>query len=270
MLLFDRVLLLDSLLVIPYSYSTMAENTNSSNLKNNGLIVLLVVAAFVIGTLWNKVQTLEKGGGTGTQQAGNDTAPEAQAPERPAELKIQKPDSGKDHWTGSKQARFVLVEYTDLECPFCKANDPTPPKLLKDFGNKLAHVSRHFPLSFHPKAQDSAEATECAAEIGGEQAFWKMRAAIFAAMPDMPLTDLPKIAAAQGVNEAKFKTCLDSNKHEKKVKDQLSEGSTAGVAATPTTVVYDMKTGKTQLIEGAVPYDQQKTTVESFIKQQEG
>jgi len=247
----------------------MTENTNSSNLKNNGLIVLLVVASFIIGTLWTKVQTLEKGG-TVTQPTADGTAPDAAAPERPSELKVQKPDSGKDHWLGSKQARFVLVEYTDPECPFCKSNEPTPPKLLKDFGNKLAHVNRWFPLSFHPKAQDSAEAAECAAEIGGEAAFWKMRAAIFAAMPDMPLTDLPSIAAKQGVNEAKFKTCLDANKYEKKVKDQLAEGSTAGVAATPTTVIYDMETDKTQLIEGAVPYEQQKTTVEAFIKQQEG
>lgn len=234
-------------------------------MKNNVTVALLIVAAFVIGYLWNKVQSLEKGGSGQTQQAANVT-PAEQLTTRPTKLKIKKPDPKVDHWTGNKNAQFVLVEYTDLECPFCKANEQTPPKLLKNFGNKLAHVHRNFPLSFHPKAQDSAEAVECAGELGGQEAFWNMRAAIFAAMPDMPLTDLPSIAAKQGVNKAKFKQCLDSNKYEQKVKDQLNEGSTAGVAATPTTVIYDMKSGNTSVIEGAVPYEQQKTQLEDFIR----
>jgi protein-disulfide isomerase len=78
----------------------------------------------------------------------------------------------KDHMIGNKDGRFYLVEYSDFECPFCKKFHPTAVKFYKD-NNDVAWVYRHFPLDFHATAQKSAEASECIAKLGGNDAFWK-------------------------------------------------------------------------------------------------
>ncbi len=247
----------------------MADTNQTQPTSNNNIVVvLLIIAALAIGYLFNKVQMLEKNGGnTNTNQAANNQG--TTAPQKPTEVKIKKPSTTDDHWQGDKNARYVLVEYSDFECPFCRQNAQTPEKLMSEVKN-VAHVYRHFPLSFHQNAQKEAEASECIADLGGNDVFWKYYKTIFERTTSngtgFALDKLGPLAKELGVNQSKFQTCLDSGKYEKKVKDSLSEGSTAGIAATPTTVIYDMKTGKSTVIEGAVPAEQQKTTLEDFIK----
>lgn len=245
-------------------------NTNSISVnKNTLLIVILVVLAFVAGTLWNRTQTLEAQLKNGAPTTGTNTQ---QPPAVRTELKIQKPDAKKDHWQGDTNARFVMVEYSDLECPFCKQFHPTITQAFTDYAGKVAHVYRHFPLSFHQNAQKEAEAAECANELGGADTFWKYQDEIFSRTTSnglgFSLDNLGPLAAELGMNQTTFQQCLDTNKYEQKVKDQLNEGSTSGVQATPTTVVYDMKTGKTHLVEGALPAEQFKTEVDAFMKAQ--
>lgn len=224
---------------------------------NNILVLVLIVLAFFAGYFYFKAQNLEKGGvqTAGTQQ------------EQPAatNLKIKKPSTD-EPWRGNKDAPVVMVEYSDLECPFCKRIHPDLQKLFNENGGNLAWVYRHFPLSFHPKAQKSGEATECAYDELGNEGFWKMTDAIYEKMPAMELTELPAIAASIGANQATFQQCLDSGKTAKRVTDDQAEGTKIGVQATPTTVFYNMKTGKSQTVEGAVPFDQLKQAYEAVSK----
>lgn len=228
------------------------------------LLILLVVALTLFsGYLFMQVQTLKKQAtapAAGQQAAGNQVAPT-----RPTSLKIAKPTT-QDHWRGNTNARYVWVEYSDLECPFCKRIHPDLVKLMGENAD-IAWVFRHYPLPFHPKAQKSAEAVECANELGGTEAFWKMNDAIFEKMPDLELTQLADVASEAGVDAAAFQQCLDSGKFASKVKSEQDEGTKAGVQATPTGVIYDMKTGKTKLVEGALPYDSLKQELQTFIAQ---
>ena len=239
-------------------------NTKKGTLStNNILVVLLIASAFGVGYLWNKVSMLEKGTNTVTQNAPQATQPVA--PTARETMDITKPDPVKDHWLGAKNAEIVMVEYSDHECPFCKQHHATPVKIQEDYKN-VAWVFRHFPLSFHPKAQKAGEATECAFDQKGNDGFWKMSNAIFEAMPALELSGLGDLAATNGLNKALLQKCLDSDKFAQKIKDQLAEGSKAGVQATPTTVLYNMKTGATKVIEGAGPFETVKTTLDAFIK----
>ncbi|MBI4226249.1 thioredoxin domain-containing protein [Candidatus Roizmanbacteria bacterium] len=232
--------------------------------KGNALIIiLLVVVSFAAGYFFFKVKNLEQGKTLGTSQQN---PPQQQAQQESTEFKIKKPDS-KEHWNGVKNVRYVWVEYSDLECPFCQKIHPDLTKLLNVYSGKIAWVYRHFPLPSHSKAQKSAEATECANELGGNDAFWKMADIIFEKMPGLELSELPSLASQIGLDESKFRSCLDSGKFEKKVKDQLAEGEKAGVRATPTNVIYDMKTRKTSLIEGALPYEDLRKSLDTFISQ---
>src|SRR3990167_9400150 len=139
------------------------------------LVGALVIGAFVIGSLWTKVQYLEKGAAvagttttTGNQPAGAPAA--AGAPQQAA----KKPEvTDKDWYKGNKNAKVVMVEYSDLECPFCKSFHPTMQQVMKDYGDKVKWVYRHYPLNFHANAQKEAEATECAGKLAGNDGFWK-------------------------------------------------------------------------------------------------
>ncbi len=223
------------------------------------LIILLMAVSFFAGYLIFKVSALQQKlneggtGGTAQQQAA-----------APKDLKIKKP-AANEHWRGDKNARYVWVTYSDYECPFCKRNHPDVVKLMGEYQGKLAWVYRQFPLPFHPKAQKSAEGSECAAELGGNDAFWKYTDEVFDKMPDLELSGLSGVAADAGVNADAFQKCLDSGKYEKSVKDQSAEGSQAGVQATPTSVIYDMQTGKTTTIEGALPYESLKSELDTFM-----
>lgn len=225
--------------------------------KSNVLILLLIAVSFFAGYFFFKSQSLEK---EKTQQN------QVQGAVAENELKIKKPDP-KEHWNGQKNVRYVWVEYSDFQCPYCKSIQPNLNKLLGEYSGKIAWVFRQFPIPSHPKAQKSSEATECAADLGGNDSFWKMANLIFEKMPDMELDQLPGLAAEIGLDESKFKTCLDSGKFEKKVTAQLDEASNAGVNSTPTSVIYDLKSGKKTSVVGALPYEDLKKSLDTFISQ---
>jgi protein-disulfide isomerase len=85
-----------------------------------------------------------------------------------------------DHVRGAKNPKVYLVEYSDFQCPFCKQFHPSLQQALTEYKDQVAVVYRHFPLeSIHPLARPLAEGSECAAEIGGEDAFWEYHDKVF-------------------------------------------------------------------------------------------
>lgn len=232
------------------------------------LLVLTVVLAGLVGVLWQKVASLEKGTTTTTGTA--DVAqPDANGklPEESAK-KVEKPND-KDHIRGSLDAQVYLIEYTDLECPFCKQFHPTAEQALSEYGDKIAWVYRHFPLdSLHPKADKEAEGAECAFEQAGNDGFWKFVDKIYAVTPSnngLDLTKLPTYAGQVGLKQADFKTCLDSGKYAEKVESQYQSGLTAGVTGTPGNFIMNKK-GEVWVIPGAVPYAQMKPIIDEALK----
>ncbi|HEX7017622.1 MAG TPA: thioredoxin domain-containing protein, partial [Patescibacteria group bacterium] len=172
-----------------------------------------------------------------------------------------------DHIRGNANAKVVLVEYSDYECPFCGRFHPTMQQLMTDFGDEIAWVYRHYPLPFHPNAQKSAEGGECVAELGGEEAFWNYTDALFEVnIRDGQLSPeaITTAATGAGVNEAAFTECLDSGRMAQVVQDQMSAGSSAGVSGTPGTFIVVDGEAK-ELIPGAVPVEQAKTMVEQYL-----
>lgn len=172
-----------------------------------------------------------------------------------------------DHVRGDKNAKITLVEYSDFECPFCKRHAPTVEAVLAKYGKDVNFVYRHFPLSFHPKAQKLAEASECAAELGGSDAFYKFHDAVFAkdSVEDLGPEQLPAFAKSLGLNEARFKTCLDSGKHAAKIQAQMQGGIDAGVQGTPGNFVVLNKTGEAQDISGAVPQSTLTAAIDAML-----
>jgi protein-disulfide isomerase len=188
-------------------------------------------------------------------------------PQPSADIKVPGLSSS-DHYLGNPKAKVVIVEYSDLECPYCKQFDSVLKKIIDNYGDKVAWVYRHMPLPMHPKAGKEAEATECAAELGGNAAFWKYTTRLFEITPSnngLDLAKLPEIASYIGLDAAKFKSCLDSGKYAKKVADQAAEGQAAGARGTPYGVLITPKGN--QPIGGYMPYERVEAMVKEALTQ---
>lgn len=173
-----------------------------------------------------------------------------------------------EHIRGGSNPDVYVIEYSDFECPFCKQHEPSIQQALKEFGDKIAVVYRNYPLSFHANAEKEAEASECVAELGGNDAYWKFNDAIYERTTSngtgFALTALGPLAKEVGVNQSKFQTCLDSGKYAEKIQTDISEGTAAGVSGTPTTFIVK-KDGTSQSISGAVPYAQIKQAIQTAL-----
>ena len=91
-------------------------------------------------------------------------------PAQPAGKKVVLSDT--DHYMGPKNAAVVIVEYSDIECPFCKAEKPVIDDILKNHP-EYAFVYRHSPIvQLHPWAEYKAEGSECVFAQGGDTAFF--------------------------------------------------------------------------------------------------
>ncbi len=238
-------------------------------LASGTALILLLINSGIMGQTNGLIRTA---GATGTTTGTTVTAPTGANAVAPVKTKTPTgtvpPITDQDHIRGDKNASITLVEYSDFECPFCKKFTPTLEQVLKEYEGKVRLAYRHFPLSFHANAPKEAEASDCAAELGGNDAFWEYHDAIFertsAGGTGFALDALVPLAKELGLNEAKFKECLDSGKYAAHVQEDMAGGSAAGVTGTPGSFIIDAK-GDAQLVSGALPFAQIKTLLDAAL-----
>lgn len=190
------------------------------------------------------------------------------------------PVTEEDHIMGDPNARIVLVEYSDFDCPFCRLFHDTMLKIMDEYGDtgEVAWVYRQFPIeSLHPNAPRLSEASECAAEIGGNDAFWKFTNALYESrevtygangqvtgVAPTDLNKLPEFVATAGIDQTAFDECLDNATTRADVAEDFNNGAAIGVTGTPHTVVlFD---GKQGVINGAQPYEGVKQMIEGLLQ----
>lgn len=179
---------------------------------------------------------------------------------------------GRDHIRGSPAAPVTLVEYSDFECPFCKRFHLSARDLMKEYAGRVRWVYRHFPLDeLHPvKARKEAAASECAAELGGNDAFWKFADRFYELTPSNNKTNiesvLPQIAREIGLDAAKFSSCLASGRHDKRVEEDVRNAIATGGRGTPWSLIV-AKNGKTFPLSGAQPYAVMKQLVDLALQE---
>ncbi|OGY63207.1 MAG: hypothetical protein A3I89_01075 [Candidatus Harrisonbacteria bacterium RIFCSPLOWO2_02_FULL_41_11] len=173
-----------------------------------------------------------------------------------------------DHIRGNLGAKAVVVEYSDTECPFCKRFHDTMRQVTDEYSNNVAWVYRHFPLdSLHPKARKEAEATECAAELGGNETFWAYLDRLFEVTPSnngLAFSELSNIAEYVGLNRQKFDSCVNSGKYAEKVEKDYQNAVASGGSGTPYSIVV-AKSGQKLVINGAQPYSAVKQILDAFL-----
>ena len=192
---------------------------------------------------------------------------EGKEPPPPEKKDIAAPDAS-DPVKGGTNAKVVIQEFSDFQCPFCKRVEPTAQALEKEYGNKIKIVWRHMPLPFHKNAPLAAEAAHEVFAQKGSVAFWQFHDKLFAdEQPDEARTDranLEKIAQSLGVDMDKFKAALDSNKHKAKIDADAELGNKAGINGTPAFVINGY------YVSGAQPEASFKKLINRALKEAEG
>lgn len=176
----------------------------------------------------------------------------------------------RDHIFGNPDAPITIIEYSDFECPFCKRFHPTVVKLIENNKDSLRWVYRHFPLGFHnPGAQKQAEATECVAELKGNDAFWDYSDKIYSRTKSggkgFPVSKLRSLAEEIGVDGDAFSTCLDSGKMTARVKEDIANGAMVGVTGTPAAFIVN-EDGEAEFVAGALPLAKLQAIVDKLSK----
>ena len=87
------------------------------------------------------------------------------------------PITAEDHIYGNPDAEVKIVEYSDFECPYCKAFNPTLKRIVTESNGHVAWVYRHWPL--HQHSLEKLIAAECVAKLAGNDAFWKYGELLF-------------------------------------------------------------------------------------------
>ena len=254
------------------------ENTNQNG-KNNSQ-KQIAGAVLIAGVLIAGAIMLKDSGNAPSLVNNNDNnSPEEQI----------KPVSKTEHMLGNLNAKIVIVEYSDLECPYCKVFHNTMHQVIEKSEGKVAWVYRHYPLdcvnnpnpncqTLHAKARFEAEATECAWEQGGNDAFWKYIDRVFEITPSndgLDTAELPRMAEYIGLNVASFNDCLASGKFKDKIQADINDGIKAGVNGTPAsfvlvkdrTVSFILKDGSVyNSIPGAQPFDVIMQNIKRLLK----
>ena len=236
------------------------------NEKSNKIIVpaaIIIAGLIIAGAIYydRKSPTTTTNENQPAQTAGSITSP----------LDNLKPVTDKDHVLGDPNAPVTLVLFSDLECFFCKRFHTTMKQIVDEYGKtgKLKYVFRHLPLvQLHSKAKNEAIASECAAELGGNDAFWKYIDRVFEITPSndgLDPLELPKIAEYVGLNKTKFNACLTSGKFDQIIADNIDNGMKSGALGTPYAVILGPN-GKKTAIPGALPYSDVKAAIDEMLK----
>lgn len=230
------------------------------------LLIGIVVLAFAVGILWQKVSTLEGEKVANNAQLTEDEQLAQDGKLTEDQVKNIVPVSDEDHIQGSKDAKIILIEYSDFECPFCSTFHSTAQQIKDEYGDDIAWVYRHFPLDFHERARPAAVASECATALGGNDSFWYYIDDIFENQ-EGGLTDvgLRTIASDLGLNMDEFEKCLVSGEYEDKIEDQYQGGVVAGVTGTPGNFILNDK-GEAWLIPGALPFETMKEAIDLALQ----
>ena len=157
---------------------------------------------------------------------------------------------------------YTIVEYSDIDCPFCKRFHPTMQQVLENYDGKVRWAYKHLPLtSLHPNAMQKALASECAADQGK---FWEYLDTLIAnEVTDAEETN--SVADEVGLDRTKFDDCLTNQQFKDRVTADSNEAQTLGGRGTPFSVILDKDGNVVDAVEGALPYDSVAQALDAIL-----
>lgn len=182
------------------------------------------------------------------------------APGAAGSVKLLNPiDTAGRPMKGDADAPVTIIEFSDFECPFCKKFvDEAYQQLLNTYvaDGEANIVFMHFPLSFHPNAENAGIATECAFE---QNMFWEYHDILFENQNALTVTALKGYAADIGLDQTQFDSCLDSRKYADQVAQDMAVGQANGISGTPGFIINGIG------LSGALPFESFQTVIDAEL-----
>lgn len=142
------------------------------------------------------------------------------------------PVKGHDHFQGSIDAPYALVEYGDYQCPYCGDAHEVIKEIQDHLGDRLCFVYRNFPLvDIHEHAEHAAEAAEAAAANGR---FWEMHDLLYENQNALEDDDLADYAMELGLDPQRLISEVRGAAYASRIKKDIISGEKNGVNGTPT------------------------------------
>lgn len=137
---------------------------------------------------------------------------------------------------GNKDSKVVFVEYSDLECPYCKELQiKTMKNIQTKYSDTVAFNYRHFPLAFHTLAPKESEGSLCVREQNQEnyKKFLDRIYEITRGNNTLNPEDLGVTAKLLGTDMTKWNACMKNSTYANYVQKDIQDGLDAGVDSTP-------------------------------------
>ncbi len=166
---------------------------------------------------------------------------------------------------GPLNAPITIVEYSDFECPYCSRGYNTVKKVVKEYGDKVRVVYKHFPLRFHQMAEPSARYFEAIVLQDTEKA-QKFHDAVFEnqnALKSDKEAFLKRTAKTVGANMVRLKQDLNSDLVKERIRADMQEASKFGFTGTPGFLINGVA------LKGAQPYSEFKKIIDRHLAAQE-
>jgi len=228
-----------------------------------GIAITAVIGFIVLFGMYINQNKDETGDDTAAAVGDTDIKkPSAPAPSKPGSgtddgQPVDLTVSEDDHIRGNPDAPITIVEFSDVQCPYCSRFHDTMREVMDNYPDQVRWVYKHFPLdSIHPYAREAAEASECA---GDQDKFWEFTDALYANQSKINSSFIKEIANNLSLDTSAFNQCLDSEKYASKVEADYQEGVKAGVRGTPGNFING------QSLPGAVPYEQIKASIDALL-----
>jgi len=137
--------------------------------------------------------------------------------------------------TGPKNATLTVVEFSDLQCPYCSQFAPTLDSLTRAHPKDVRVVYKNFPLSFHPQSRPAAAAAIAAGKQGK---FFEFRYKVAPHYRELSDSLYLAVAKELGLNLGRFKKDMALTPEvSKTLEDDIELGRKVGVEGTPTIFV---------------------------------
>ncbi len=199
-------------------------------------IIIIVAIAFGGIFFFSKGQATPQTSVDGTTDVGEQVTLDQNA--EPADETVLLGD--KRNVRGDINAKVVITEFSDYQCPYCKVANEQINNILAEKGSDVALVYRHFPLSSHPLSQMAAEAAE-AARAQGKDKFWEMHDMIFENQTSLTENSFAQYAEAIGLDVDQFNSDMESGKYADLPKSDYQDGVTLAIQGTPTFYINGIK-----------------------------
>lgn len=235
-------------------------------MKNGNLTMpmAIVIAGLIIGgaiLFTNRDSSIDKEIVGDKEVSENNTNNNLKNPS--PDLKKLTPVDENDHIQGSLNAKVTIVEFSDFECPFCGRVHPTLKQIVEEYNGQVAWVYRHFPLSqIHSNAEPLAQASECVAELGGNDTFWDFADGIFE--NKINLADLSGVTEITGIDKTVIQNCVDSGKYATEVAKDTENAIATGGRGTPHSVIVGPN-GVSVVVSGAQPITAWKQIIDQML-----